>query len=217
MSTGVVAALVAPAAGVLLYGWLHERPRLTRGVDNGVYVVFPVLVAWYVLPDAWRDRDPAPVLALVAGALVVGGVARLFRAGSPRAGDLAVLAATLGAAGHSLLDGAALAAVGEAEGRSAGPLLLAVGLHRVFVGAMAWWLIRPRHGPVLVWAAVCVWCAAATAGYMLAPQVLAAKPQGAGLSLHQAFVAGTLLHVVFHQGRRDHAHDAGSPPGAGRG
>lgn len=27
------------------------------------------------------------------------------------------------------------------------------------------------------------------------------------LQLGQAFVAGALLHVVFHQGRRDHAHD----------
>jgi hypothetical protein len=27
------------------------------------------------------------------------------------------------------------------------------------------------------------------------------------VELYQAFVSGSLVHVVFHQGRRDHSHD----------
>jgi hypothetical protein len=43
------------------------------------------------------------------------------------------------------------------------------------------------------------------AGYALGTEVLEAV-HGAGGDLYQAFVSGSLVHVVFHQGRHDHTH-----------
>ena len=42
-------------------------------------------------------------------------------------------------------------------------------------------------------------------GYLLGAEVLEAV-HGAGGDLYQAFVSGSLVHVVFHQGRHDHTH-----------
>ncbi len=209
MSTGLAVAVAAPAAGVLLYSWLHEHPRLTRSVDNFIYIAFPGLVAWYVLPAAWRERDPLPVLAVAAGSLVVWAAERIFRARSPRTDDVAVLVGASGAAVHVLLEGAALATRSEAG--LGDPLIMAVALHRLLVGSVIWWLLRPRHGPLAVWLAVGFLCAATMAGYALGSEALGPIADGPGATLYQAFVAGALLHVVFHQGRRDHAHDLGGP------
>lgn len=73
----------------------------------------------------------------------------------------------------------------------------------VGVGLCAWLHARPRLAVTL---AVLILCRATLAGYAAGPEILRAAHERVDLQLYQAFVAGTLLHVVFHQGRRDHAH-----------
>ena len=120
------------------------------------------------------------------------------------ADDAAIVASLSGIALHALLEGAAFA--GDpiaAPDRTA--FAVAVALHRVLLGLVIWWLVRPRHGPILAALAVAAVPVVTVAGYLVGGE-LGMAGEGPGVALYQAFVAGTLLHVVFHQGRRDHDH-----------
>ncbi len=202
----LLAALAAPAVGALLYRWLHGKPQAVRYVDSFVYVAVPLLVAWQVLPHAWSERSVLPLAAVALGAGLPSLFERASSALADRADDLAIVVGVSGLVLHALLEGAGFA---PSTGGVSVPFAGAVILHRVPVGLVVWWLIRPRHGIPAAAAAVGALVVATVVGYAVGSG-LPAGAHGEGFELFQAFVAGSLFHVVFHQGRHDHQHDDGS-------
>jgi hypothetical protein len=198
----LIAALVTPVAGPLLYGLLHDHPRAARFVDGFVYVAVPLLVALQVFPAAWEHRSVLMIVALVAGLVLPTAMERMSHALHRHTDSLALAVGLSGLLLHSLLEGAALV-----PGENGVPVAfaLAVILHQTPVGFVLWWLLRPRYG---VWLAASgvggVVCATAI-GYALGTDVLTSV-HGESAELYQAFVSGSLVHVVFHQGRGDHRH-----------
>jgi hypothetical protein len=199
----LAAALAAPVLGPVLYGWLHDRPSAVRFVDGFVYIAVPVLVAWQVLPYAWVDRSLIPIVAVGLGMLVPTLFERASRALETHTDNLALVVGLSGLVLHALLEGAAL---GPASGGVAVPFALAAILHRIPVGLVIWWLLRPRHGVGPAATGVFAVVLATLAGYVLASG-LSGGEHGPGIEMYQAFVSGSLMHVVFHQGRHDHTHD----------
>ncbi len=198
--TPFIAALLAPVAGVLLYVWLHGRPNTMRAIDTVVLVALPVLVAVQVLPHAWTERRIAPLIAVLLGGGVLYLVERISRSMARHTDNLAILLGVFSMAVHALLEGGALM-----PATASAPFTFAVILHRVAVGLLVWWLLEPRHGVAVAMAGVGAILVATTIGFAAGTEIL---PDGhAAIELYQAFVAGSLLHVVFHQGRRDHQHD----------
>ena len=189
-------ALAAPLAGVLLYRWSHRRPGAARVVDGVMLALVPGLVAWQVLPHAWAEHGAATLAVLAAGAGAPVLVERTSRALAPHVDDLALVVGLSGLGLHALLDGAALA---PGTGVAA-----AVILHRIPVGLAIWWMLRPRHGVRGGVLGIGVLTAATVIGYAVGGEL--AGGHGPGVDLYQAFVGGSLLHVVFHQSRRDHRH-----------
>ena len=190
-------SLLAPVAGALLYKWLHHRPGAARLVDGFMYVVVPALVVWRVIPHAWADYG---VLAIVVFLLGVGTPALIERVShklAPHTDNLALLAGLSGLSLHAFLEGAALVS-------KAARVAPAVILHRIPVGLMIWWLLRPRHGFRGASLGIGAILAATVAGYAVGAWFFTDGHDGAGL--YQALVGGSLLHVVFHQGRHDHRH-----------
>ena len=198
----VVAAVVAPALGPLLYRQLHPRPRAVRLVDGFVYFAVPALVAWQVLPHAWIERSPALLLALVAGFLLPAGVERASHALADRTDDLALIVGLSGIALHAGLEGSALV---PGDTGVELPFVLAVILHRIPVGLVIWWLIRPRFGIPAAAAGVGSVMLATAIGFAVGTELIG-DAHYAGFELYQALVSGSLVHVVFHQGRHDHDH-----------
>jgi len=198
----LVAAVLAPALGPVLYALLHGHERAVRVVDGFVYVAVPVLVAWQVVPFA-LERGGWLVIAVVgAGLLVPTLFERLSHAFEHRTDDLAILVGMSGLGLHALLEGAALVPV---DGAVAPAFGWAVVLHRVPVALVIWWLLRPRHGIGIAAIGVGALIAATVLGYVAGAELLS-PVHGPGTELYQAFVSGSLIHVVFHQGRRDHDH-----------
>jgi len=202
--TFLVAALAAPAAGPLLYRVLHPRPVAVRLVDGFVYVAVPVLVALQVLPFAWEHRSLLALALLGLGLLVPLGMERVSRLLAERTDDVAIVVGLSGLVVHAMLEGAALAPGAAAVAPAFGT---AVVLHRVPVGLVVWWLVRPRHGIPMATLAVACLVIATLAG--VGAGEVAGALHGPGIELYQAFVSGSLVHVVFHQGRHDHDHDHG--------
>lgn len=199
----LIAALMTPLAGPLLYGVLHEHPRAARVVDGFVYAAVPLLVGLQVLPSAWERRSLLMIAALAGGLLLPTGMERMSHALHRHTDSLALVVGLSGLLLHSLLEGAALV-----PGEHGVPLAfgLAVTLHQVPVGLVLWWLLRPRYGPWLAGCGVGGVVFATAIGYALGTDVLASV-HGEGAELYQAFVSGSLVHVVFHQGRGDHRHE----------
>ena len=195
----LVSALLAPVGGVLIYVTLHHRPRTVRLLDTAVMVALPLLVAIQVLPHAWAARSLVPMVVVALGAGLLAVVERLSHTLARYTDDVTILFAVFGLSLHALLEGSALIA-------GASPaFVLAVVVHRVALGLLIWWLVVPRHGVVAAAAGVAAIVAATLAGYMVGAGVVTDLPF-VDPRLFEAFVAGTLLHVVFHQGRRDHRH-----------
>ena len=201
--TYLIAALAAPIAGPLLYRVLHDRPRAVRLVDGSVYVAVPALLAWQVVHLALEQSTLLVLVAAAAGLAVPSLAERASQALHRHTDQLALVMGVSGLALHAMLEGAALAP-GEAGVDFA--FGLAIVLHRIPVGLLIWWLVRPRYGLSAGVLGVGAIVLVTLAGYGLGEEVLAAV-HGAGGDLYQAFVSGSLMHVVFHQGRHDHTHD----------
>ena len=189
-------SLAAPVMGAFLYRWLHDRPGATRLFDGFMYVAVPALVIWQIVPHAWVEHG---ILVLVVFALGIGlptFIERLSASLASHTDNVALLVGLSGLALHAFLEGAALAP-GETG------IIPAIILHRLLVGLAIWWLLRPRHGFGGASLGIAAILAATMAGYAAGTQLFT---HGGGVELYQAFVGGSLLHVVFHQGRHDHQH-----------
>lgn len=198
----LLAALAAPVAGAFLYRSLHARRRAVRIVDGFVYVAVPVLVAIQVLPKVVAEGAPILLLVVAAGALAPNVLERASRPLARYTDDLTIVVTLAGLVLHEALEGAALVPGADPVDPA---FAWAVILHRVPVGLVMWWLVRPRHGIALASAAIASLSLATLAGAFVGHE-LAGSAHGPGFELFEAFVAGTLLHVVFHQGRHDHDH-----------
>ncbi|MGE0160228.1 MAG: hypothetical protein AB7T31_12530 [Gemmatimonadales bacterium] len=206
----LIAALAATAGGPLLYRLLHERPGLTRYVDRFVYVAVPLLVALEILPLSWERRSVIPLLAVGAGLLLptwIGSASQALRRGTEAVALAVVLTGLLL---HSFFDGAGLATV-PAAGATGAPSGAAFGLavvtHRWIEGLVVWWIVRPDRGVKAAVLAVGGVLLTTTFGFALGRELLSGGSAGQGTTeLYQALVAGSLLHVIFHQGRHAHAH-----------
>jgi len=189
----LIAAAAAPILGPILYRLLHDHPRAVQLVDGFVYFAVPLLVAWQVLPHAWAERSLFMLLALAVGFVLPALVEQLSHAVVEHTDNLALLVGLSGLVIHAFLEGAAFVPGAEPV---AAPFALAVIL----------WLVCPRFGATAASAGVGSIVLATLAGYGVGSELLGSL-QGNGLEVYQAFVSGSLVHVVFHQGRHDHDHD----------
>lgn len=191
----LAAAVVAPALGAVLYGWLHGRADTVRYLDGLMYLAVPALVLWQVLPHAWEQYGLLALLVMAVGVVTPNLIERMSRALAPHTDSLAILGGLTGLGVHALLEGAALAPDGAS-------VTAAVILHRLPVGLVIWWILRPRYGFAMGALGIGGIGAVTLAGYAAGVELL----PGSGVELYQAFVGGSLLHVVFHQSLHDHRH-----------
>ncbi|MDX1493112.1 MAG: hypothetical protein R3253_03490 [Longimicrobiales bacterium] len=198
------AAMLAPVLGPVLYRLLHPHPRAVGLVDGFVYIAVPVLVAWQVLPHAWQEQSVVPLVAVVVGFLLPALVEQASHALAEQTDNLAMVVGISGLALHAGLEGAAFAPGAGADTAFA----LAVILHRIPVGLVVWWLVRPRFGQGAAALGVASLVFATAAGWGLGSEILT-EAHASGAELFQIFVSGSLVHVVYHQGRHDHDHSGG--------
>ncbi|WP_419949815.1 hypothetical protein [Candidatus Palauibacter sp.] len=202
----LTAVLVAPAIGAVLYVVLHRRPGTMRVIDTIVFVALPLLIAWQVLPHVWLERQFGPLLAVGAGIGLLYLLERISETLARHTDNATIVLAVLAMVLHALLEGGAVLV-----GPSSVPFTSALVLHRVAVGLLVWWLLEPRHGVRGALAGVAAIIVATVIGALAGTELL--PDEHAALEMYQAFISGSLLHVVLHQGRRDHRHGPGHAHG----
>ncbi|MDX1647053.1 MAG: hypothetical protein R3304_07905 [Longimicrobiales bacterium] len=198
----LAAATLAPVLGPVLYKILHPRPQAVGVVDGFVYLAVPLLVGWQVLDHVREESSLLPVMIVLLGFLLPAAAERASHALAEQTDNLALVVGISGLTLHAALEGAAFA---PGDGGVETVFALAVILHRIPVGLIIWWLVRPRFGQVAATAGVASVVVATLAGFGVGSELLGGGDPGAA-HLYQIFVSGSLVHVVYHLGRHDHDH-----------
>ncbi len=203
----LIAAVLALGAGPLIASGpsrsrtsagVQERPRagIQPALDGLVMAAIPGLVFLQFVPSAIGSGDWSILLALAAGLLLPVLVERTARHAGRRTHSWALLAGLSGFAIHAALDGAALA---TRSTDAAAALPLAVILHRLPVGISVWWLVvREVSRPAAI-GVLGGLVAATVAGYAFAGVADLASADSGAVTLYQALVGGSLVHVVMHR------------------
>jgi zinc transporter ZupT len=171
-------------------------------------VAVPLLVVWQIVPVSWESRSLVPVLALGAGLVVPLWIGRASETLAHGTDTVTLVVGLSGLLLHALFEGAGLAPL--AQGRSAPAFGLAVVLHRVVEGLVVWWILRPARGVRAAVGGVAAVVLMTVLGFALGRELLGGETGGGAVVIYQALVAGSLLHVILHQGRHAHTHADGS-------
>ena len=211
-------------AGPFIYALGRRAPLVKQLLDGFVLVAVAGIVCVNIIPIAIDVGGWHALAALAAGLAFPVVVERAFHRSVHHAHVFIVLLAALGLVIHSLIDGIALlpAANGgalmpdgdvpaDAGAATGNPLALGVLLHQLPVG-MAWWgSVRPQFGISVAVLSFALLIAATGLAYVFgAPVVDLASTRG--FALFQAFVAGSLVHVVAFGVSHGHRDDEAFVP-----
>ncbi|HEX5786554.1 MAG TPA: hypothetical protein VFY03_00120 [Woeseiaceae bacterium] len=209
---------LALLAGPFVYAWGRSRPVTKQMLDGFVLIAVAGIVCVNIIPSALDIGGLYALVALAGGLAFPVAIERVFHRSAHRAHVFIVVLAALGLVLHAIIDGIALlpavndqisAAADRTNTPNAGsmlgnPLALGVILHRLPVGVVIWWSVRPQFGLGAALATFALLIAATAAAYFEGAQFVELATTRS-LALFQAFVAGSLVHVVAFG--VDHGHD----------
>lgn len=198
-----ILSIAALLAGPFVYAAGRRQPVLRQLLDGFVLIAVSGIVCVYIIPDAILGGGLASVASLTLGLLFPVAIEIVFRRSLREAHVVIVVLAALALVVHALIDGIALLPPGEA-GIAADDLLgpgtgneLALGviLHRLPIGMAIWWSVRPSFGTLAASATFALLVLATGAAYLFGGDVVALA-ETREVAIFQAFVAGSLVHVV---------------------
>lgn len=208
-------SVLALLLGPFIYAWGRSRPTTKQLLDGFILVTVAGIVCVYIIPDAIAAGGRISILFLLLGLVFPVAIEKAFRHSVDRAHVFILLLAAVGLTVHALIDGIALLpgiGVTTADETNVGlkssilenRLAVGVILHRLPVGMAIWWSVRPGFGIAAAATTFALIIGATAAAYFLgAPVVELAELQS--LAYFQAFVAGSLVHVVAFGVSHEHA------------
>ena len=198
----LVVSLLAIAAGPLLYRAANSAPKALIALDGFTVIAVSGLVVVHIVPHAVAVAGPLALVVALLGFFGPGFVENALHNAARRAHAATLILACVGLVVHEFLDGVALGVPsgehGPGESDSASILALAVALHRIPVAVTVWWLLRPVAGIATAVFMLTTMFIATLSGY-LSSEPLEAAMDSSWISLFQALVAGSLLHVIVHR------------------
>ncbi len=221
----LILSLVALALGPVLYGVFRQMGAVRRSLDGFLFVAIAGIVVVHIVPEVFE------IAGLQAIAFLVLGIAFAFvieRRPLISSGDRYAWVVMFGALGlilHAAMDGIALLPGDLLHSHDHGEspdhvhdheeglhdllsnhLALGVILHRIPVGMAIWWTLRPVMGSVIAAGALALIALATSAAYLFGEPVIHLM-QTSAVASFQAFVAGTLLHVIVFSSIRHGSED----------
>jgi hypothetical protein len=196
----LVASIFALALGPLIYQTFGPMRRTDRIVSGFVLVVIASTLFLEVLPHAYESIGFIAILLAFIGFSGPTVIEKLFSDAASKTHSLTILLGILGLVIHASLDGAALQ-TGDSSHQHEN-LSLAIILHRLPVGLTIWWLLKPLIGERYALFTLFTMAVATTGGYLLSMQL--SETMGSnGLMMLQAFISGSLMHVILHKPHAD--------------
>ena len=182
--------------GPVTYRLLQRQPGWLDLLDAFIFVTISGLVLFHILPEILHSGGLIVLLLMAIGLLAPSWIEKYFQKAAHQAHQTTLFLGVLGLVLHASIDGSALIVT---QGDHTGWLLaLGVLLHRFPVGLTIWWLLRPQYGRLLPMIILLGMSAATLAGAFFAGDSLA-QLDGQWLAWFQAFVMGSIMHVVLHR------------------
>ncbi len=196
-------SIAALAIGPLIYWGCRKYGGALALLDGFIFVSMGGLILVDVLPTVVEQGGWATFAFIALGLVGPTVLERWFRRASGQTHFAALVLALVGLALHAAIDGVFLddsnGTGGHHEHRHAmGSLPIAIILHRLPVGMTVWWLMRRNYGVTAAIAVLGLIAVSTVVGHLLG-STLADSSSSVGMAWFQAFVAGSLLHVVIHR------------------
>lgn len=198
-------SLFALAAGALACQWLDQNPQTHKIVDGLVMGLMLALLGMVLASDILPSAGWLGLVFLAAGFAAPYLLEHGFHRFAREAHLLTLFVGLTGLMLHATIDGAALAPASDLNQGHSHWLGWAIVLHRIPIGMMTWWLLGPQFGWKWAGLALLGICGFTYLGYFAADQAIAS---GHGdLGGLEAFVTGSLLHVILNKRHADkHKH-----------
>ena len=192
----LVASCVALLLGPIFYRWLSSGSGLHKGLDGFIFVSLGGLVLVHILPELLEHGGLLALVFVVLGLWGPSASEKLFHRYSDLTHNVTLILGITGLLLHTVTDGGAIVLAQQDSNYSL--LALGVILHRLPVGLAIWWLLKPHAGARWAWAVLVLMMLLTSVGYVAGEQLLQHLSLDNTVYL-QAFVTGSILHVVLHQ------------------
>ncbi len=192
----LILSIVSLLLGPLIYAAGRKNKIARRLLDGLIILSIAVIIFVQIIPEALTQGGVTAILIIVLGLAFPMLLERLFRKATDTAHLMIVAIAAIGLFVHAAVDGLALL-----TGNGVG-LAYAIVLHRLPVGMAIWWVVRPGLGTPIAVGVFALVILATTAGYFMGESVVQLA-EARTLALFQAFVSGSLIHVVIFGVKHD--------------
>ncbi|ABZ74666.1 conserved hypothetical protein [Shewanella halifaxensis HAW-EB4] len=192
----LLASCIALLLGPLFYRFFSTGNGLQKGLDGFIFVSLGGLVLIHILPELLEHGGFLAIVFVIIGMWGPTLSERLFHRYSEVTHNLTLILGIGGLLLHTITDGGAMI-LAQQQGNS---ILLALGiiLHRLPVGVAIWWLLKPQVGSRWAMIVLAAMMLLTCVGYFAGEQLLSQLSLENTVYL-QAFVTGSILHVVLHQ------------------
>lgn len=216
-------SVIALVLGPFVYALGQRRPNARQIFDGFIFITIAGIVCVYIIPESIDNGGLYAAAFLLLGLAFPVIVERSFEQSLHEAHGFILVLAVLGLAVHATVDGIALLPLGDSAVESVqvksslvgslfeNQLALGVILHRLPVGMAIWWSVSPSFGKPVALAIFGLIIVATGLAYFLG-QTVVDLAEARSVAYFQAFVAGSLVHVVAFGVSHDHGGEA-PPPG----
>jgi len=193
----IIALLLGPVIYVL-----GRRNKIARQIlDVLILMTIAVIILLEIIPAALTQGGWWAIVVLLLGVGFPMALENIFRRAADTAHLVIVAIAATGLILHAVIDGLVLLPENGAG------LAYAIILHRPAIGMAIWWTIRPAFGTPAAVATLGLIILATATGYFVGESTLPFAGTRA-LALLQAFVSGSLIHVVIFGAKHHHKQPA---------
>lgn len=202
----LVLSLVAIAFGPVAFAFVPLKHNAWKILDGFVLIGIGGLVFFHIFPESYAQIGWFAIPIIILSFFGPVFLEKLKSKVALTAHNITLMLALIGILLHEFSDGIALASPQNLMASKALPL--AVILHRVPVGMMIWWLLKPTYGTKTVVRIIFLLVITTITGFFCGQKLFSSIDPG-WFSIFEAFMGGALLHVLFHShGYHEHCdHD----------
>lgn len=195
-------SIAALLIGPVLFNYTRKNNKMLDLFDGFIFVVIGGLVVFHILPEAIETVGLWSLLFVSLGLIGPSLAEHLFHKAAAITHKSTLILGVFGLVVHSITDGAALVDDPNFDQLT---LIIAVIAHRMPVGLTVWWLLRPHFGKGIALSVLALMAIGTAIGSLAGEQFMPQfNPQT--VALIESFIAGSVLHVVFHRPYAEHHH-----------
>lgn len=195
----LIASFFSLCVGPLVYQTFGPLRRTDKIVNGIVLIVVTGTVVFEVVPQTYQIIGLAAIITCLLGFAGPTIIERSFQRAADTTHKLTIFLGMLGLVVHAFLDGVAIQG---SEYTDSNGLTLAIILHRMPVGLTIWWLLKPLLGERYALVTLLIMGVSTVLGFM-SSEAVSGYHNSMFFAITQAFIAGSLLHVVIHKPHSD--------------